>query len=380
MAEALYRTYRPQTFADVVNQQHVRITLQHALEQDRVAHAYLFAGPRGVGKTTLARILARAVNCTQRKKDGEPCNTCASCQALLGNKSLDVVEIDAASQTGVDNVRENIIQSARAIPAMAAMKVFIIDEVHMLSTSAFNALLKLLEEPPAHAMFILATTEAHRIPETIISRTQRFDFKKIGLADITSRLQYLAQQEKRQLDHTVAERIARRAGGSIRDAESMLGQLFSFEERHITDDIADLVLPRSDDALVMELVTALVRRQTLAAVNTFHRYCDDGGDIDQLVTQVITLGRALVLAAVDQSLLDEAAPFIDRREAPTFITLAQATTLEHLTAIIEEFMNAARLLNRAQLTELHVELAIIKVTHMAGTDAGPTTPVSSRAV
>ncbi len=361
MTEALYRTYRPQTFAEVVNQQHVRITLQNALQQQRVAHAYLFAGPRGIGKTTIARILARAVNCTDRQPDGEPCNRCPHCQALRQGKSLDIVEIDAASQTGVDNVRENIIQSARAIPAMAKMKVFIIDEVHMLSTAAFNALLKLLEEPPAHAMFILATTEVHRIPETIISRTQRFDFKKIGVEDIVARLHHVAAAEKRQLDAVVAERIARRSGGSIRDAETMLGQLFSFEEKHITNDIADLVLPRSDRRIVMGILTALVNGQATEALNQFHAFCDEGGDISHLVEQLIAGARALVLAAVDPRLLDQVTADFEQPDLAAILDLAKGTTTERLTMMVEEFLTAGRQLNRAIMAELPVELALIKI-------------------
>ncbi len=362
MADALYRTYRPQTFADVVNQQHVRITLQHALEQDRVAHAYLFAGPRGVGKTTLARILARAVNCTKPGKNGEPCNKCPNCTSILSNSSLDIIEIDAASQTGVDNVRENIIQNARSIPAMAKRKVFIIDEVHMLSTSAFNALLKLLEEPPAHAMFILATTEVHRIPDTIISRTQRFDFKKVGVDDLVTRLQQLATNEKRQIDDEVAHRIARRAGGSVRDAETMLGQLFSFEEKRITTDIADLVLPRSDQQLIIDLLTAIIEGRTVDALTQFHKFCDEGGDIPNLVHDSILTARGILLSAVDPRLIEQVALEYDRQDVEKLLSLAGTTTVGKLEQIIEALLTAERRLRTAVMIELPVELAIITST------------------
>lgn len=373
MAEALYRTYRPKTFADVVDQQHIRITLQHALDQDRVAHAYLFAGPRGVGKTTLARIFARAVNCTDRKKGGEPCNSCASCRAILTNSSLDIIEIDAASQTGVDNVRENIIQSAHSIPSMAKQKVFIIDEVHMLSTSAFNALLKLLEEPPAHAMFILATTEVHRIPETIVSRTQRFDFKKIGIDDIVQRLMTVATAEKRQVDDEVARRIARRAGGSIRDAESMLGQLFSFEEKRITGEIADLVLPRSDQQLILDLLESIMAGRTVEALDRFHVFCEEGGDIDHFVHDLILMSRAMLLSAVSPNLVQQVADEFDRADIKRLHTISGQATPSQVVAVIEAFLTAQRRLSKAVMIELPVELAIITLTTNR-----PTTVVSDQ--
>src|SRR3989339_1510562 len=181
MSVALYRKYRPKNFSDVTNQNHIKITLQHEIESNHLGHAYLFCGPRGTGKTTLARLLAKAVNCLDLKNNYEPCNECDSCKEILEHRSLDIIEIDAASHTGVDNVRENIINNARFTPAKSKYKVFIIDEVHMLSISAFNALLKILEEPPKEVIFILCTTEVHKIPATIISRCQRFDFKRISV-------------------------------------------------------------------------------------------------------------------------------------------------------------------------------------------------------
>ncbi len=366
MAEALYRTYRPQVFSDVVDQQHIRITLQNALQQDRVAHAYLFVGPRGVGKTTLARILARAVNCTKRTKDNEPCNTCPNCIAMLTNSSLDIIEIDAASQTGVDNVRENIIHSAQTIPTLARRKVFIIDEVHMLSMSAFNALLKLLEEPPAHAMFILATTEVHRVPETIISRTQRFDFKKVGVEDIATRLQKIATAEQRVLDDDVARRIARQSGGSIRDAETMLGQLFSFDEKRITNTLADIVLPHSDQQFILALLTELVHHRTVEAITMFHHFCDEGGDIPTLVHDVLRTVRGLLLCAVDQRLIQQVAADFDQSDVVRLTEMATMTTVDDLERLVEAFLKAERRLSTATMTEFPVELAIISYSTLDG--------------
>lgn len=361
MADTLYRKYRPQRFADLVNQQHVRLTLQQALQHDRVAHAYLFAGPRGVGKTTVARLLARALNCQRRGDDGEPCNTCATCTAMLANGALDVMEIDAASQTGVDNVRDNIIQSARTAPSMGTYKVFIIDEVHMLSLAAFNALLKLLEEPPARTIFILATTDVHRVPETVISRTQRFDFKKIPLGDMAQRLSSVARQEKRQVAPSVAERIARQAGGSLRDAESMLGQLLTFSQGVIDDELADMVLPRSDTQTIVSLIDALGRRQAVEALDVFHRFCDDGGDIGTFVHDLVIHVRYVMMLALDPSLLSEVSTEADQATTQTIVDLAGRIGPERATTMVETLLEAERQLSWASLEELPLEIAIVQL-------------------
>ncbi|MBI2984417.1 MAG: DNA polymerase III subunit gamma/tau [Candidatus Kerfeldbacteria bacterium] len=360
MPPTLYRKYRPQTFAELVNQQHIRITLQQALVQGRVAHAYLFAGPRGIGKTTVARLLARAVNCQRRQPDGEPCNRCPTCQAMLSGSALDIIEIDAASQTGVDNVRENILHNARVGPTLGQFKVFIIDEVHMLSLAAFNALLKMLEEPPAHALFILATTEVHRVPATIISRSQRFDFKRLGVQDMAERLNRLAQQEKRQLADGVAERIARFAHGSMRDAESMLGQLFSFQEAVINREVADLVLPRSNEEVVAEIMAAVVHGQAAAAMVAFHRYCDEGGDIPVLAHELVLAGRTLMLASVDPTLLDQVLDDQQPAHVQELRSLVRLGSTERFIDLVEALTTAERQLQRSTFLELPVEVALIR--------------------
>ena len=231
---ALYRKYRPQSFAEVVGQKHIVQTLQNAIANKTPAHAYLFTGTRGVGKTTLARLFAKALNC-QKGKNGEACLKCDICLAVAANTFLDLVEIDAASNTGVENVRE-LIEHVKFQPSLGAYKVFIIDEVHMLSKQAFNALLKTLEEPPAHVIFILATTEAAKVPITIVSRTQRFDFNALTLSEISAQLQYILKTEKQSLPEDVIALIAQQADGSLRDAISLLDKVLALGASLSSDD------------------------------------------------------------------------------------------------------------------------------------------------
>ena len=230
--QALYRAFRPQKFSDVVGQHHVTKTLQNAITRNKESHAYLFSGPRGTGKTSIAKIFAKALNC-QYETDGEPCNECELCVSITDGSANDVIEIDAASNNGVDEIR-NIRDKVKYAPAEAEFKVYIIDEVHMLTTGAFNALLKTLEEPPAHAIFILATTEPHKIPATIISRTQRFDFKSLDIEEITERLEFVAQQENTAYDKEALSYIARIAEGGMRDALSIMDQVIAFSSDEIT--------------------------------------------------------------------------------------------------------------------------------------------------
>ncbi|MEK7625199.1 MAG: DNA polymerase III subunit gamma/tau, partial [Patescibacteria group bacterium] len=255
----LYRKYRPQSFADVTGQDTIVQTLQNEIAANKLSHAYLFSGPRGVGKTTLARLFAKAVSC-EKRKDGqfEPCNDCQACNQINRGRHIDIIEIDAASQTGVDSVRENIIENAGIMPTVLKYKIFIIDEVHMLSTSAFNALLKTLEEPPAHVIFILATTELHKLPATVISRCERYTFKKITFDKMLARLKNLCKAEKVKVDKEVLERIVYKSDGGLRDAESLLGQILSLNLKEIRVEDAQIVLPLSSSETIIRYLKSIV--------------------------------------------------------------------------------------------------------------------------
>ena len=299
----LYRDYRPQNFSEVFGQNHIKITLQNEISAEQMAQAYLFCGPRAVGKTTLARVLAKALNCTNRKnKESEPCNKCPNCLSITQGSNLDVIEIDAASNTGVDNVRENIIAFSRVAPNNTKFKVFIIDEVHMLSISAFNALLKIIEEPPTYVVFILCTTEIQKVPTTIISRCQRFDFKRISISDVVKKLNLIASAEKITVDQEVLESVARRSGGHLRDAESLLGQIFSLGDKTISLEQAELVMPHYNSSEAIDLIESLSRKDASKAIILINNLVDSGANLKNFNAEIINLLRKIMLNKLNPSL------------------------------------------------------------------------------
>jgi DNA polymerase-3 subunit gamma/tau len=299
--QSLYRKYRPQTFGDVVGQEHIERTLKNAVAEGSVAHAYLFCGPRGTGKTTTARILAKALDC-QLGPTGEPDGTCSDCVEIAEGRHPDVHELDAASRTGVDNVREEIIGRVAFAPTRGRYKVYIIDEVHMLSAAAFNALLKTLEEPPSHVIFVMATTHPHKVPETIQSRCQRFDFRRISVDDIAGRLRIIADGEGIEVPDAALTLMARHAGGGMRDAITTLEQLAAFTENRIALGDVEGLLGEVDSAALFEIAGLVARRDVAGCFRWVARFAEEGTDLAEFVRELTGHVRNLyVLAAVDDA-------------------------------------------------------------------------------
>lgn len=353
MSQTLYRKWRPKRWEEVIGQEHIVQTLRNAVANERFAHAFLFSGPRGTGKTTTARLLAKAVNCLSDDPAARPCEQCENCVAINNNRFIDLIEIDAASNTGVDDVRE-LRDKINFAPSQGRYKVYIIDEVHMLSTAAFNALLKTLEEPPPHAIFILATTEVQKIPATVLSRCQRHEFRRIPLVDIVAQLEKITLQEGWEYEKTALQVIARQATGSLRDAISLLDQLAS-SGKGITVEWVSQLLGIGSDQAVMELIDSLIAGNTTQGLEIIHQVLDRGTDSRVFARQIVDYLRNVLLTKMGNA-SEVDAPLDNRAKMAQH---AMAFSVDQILVVIRCFNQAINESRNTWIPALPLEMAFL---------------------
>ena len=357
----LARKWRPQTFRDLIGQEHVSQTLKNAIDSGRVAHAFLFAGGRGVGKTSAARIMAKALNCEQGPAP-EPCNRCSVCEEITAGTSVDVFEIDGASNTSVDDIRE-LRETVKYLPSRSRYKIFIIDEVHMLSTSAFNALLKTLEEPPAHVKFIFATTEPHKVPITILSRCQRFDFKRIPLPMIVARLRYILDQEKVAMSDAALTMIARKGDGSMRDSLSTLDQVLAFCDETVSDEEVGSLLGVVDRRLLTAAARAVFNRDCPGALDIVRQVDAFGHNMRFFCQELIDYFRNMVLLKATGN--QGSCPDLPDGELADMTELASAISLAELQRHTSLLLKAESDMAHSAYSRLLLEMALLKMATLA---------------
>ena len=365
----LYRKYRPQSFSEIVGQEHVVQTLSNAISQGLVSHAYLFAGPRGSGKTSIARILAKAMNCRNRKEGQfEPCNKCSSCLEIKEGRALDLIEIDAASHRGIDEIRE-LRDGIKFSPTKEKYKIFIIDESHQLTKEAANALLKILEEPPSHAIFVLATTEIHKMIPTIISRCQRFDFRKLTLPEIIKRLEFICKEEKAKIEKPALELIALNSGGAVRDAESLLDQALTFagtlDRQGIikADDIKE-ILGMTDNNLISQIVDFLAEKKADKSITFINELFEKGFDPQEFVKALIGYLRKILIFKINPEPANPIIVGLTKEEQERILVQAAKFKEEELSSILNLFLSAETKMKYSSIPQLPLELAIIDIIEL----------------
>jgi DNA polymerase-3 subunit gamma/tau len=368
MTQALYRKYRPKEWDEVLGQDHIVTTLKNAIAADRVGHAYLFAGSRGTGKTTLARLLAKAVNCTNPDPTKRPCNECDHCKAVNDNRFMDLIEIDAASNTSVDDVRD-LRDKINFSPSQGKYKIYIIDEVHMLSTAAFNALLKTLEEPPPHAIFVLATTEIHKIPATVLSRCQRHEFRRVPVGEIVTNLKMIVKAENLQADDDALIQIARQSAGGMRDAISLLDQLSSTGDK-ITLALAQTVLGTATSQTVLDTITSIMDHDPAHGLETIHKALDAGADPRSLARQIVEYLRGLMLIQMGNGDQVEATADVKKQMQAH----AKSFSTSDVLRMMKSFNNAATDLRGGWQPSLSLELALAEVLDAPAESPQPAAP------
>jgi DNA polymerase-3 subunit gamma/tau len=366
----LYRKYRPQLFAEVVGQEHVVQTLTNSIKGNNISHAYLFSGPRGSGKTTIARLFAKAINCLARTAEGEklekgfePCNKCSSCLEIMASRSMDLIEIDAASHTGVEDVRQ-LIEGIKFAPVKSKYKIFIIDECHQLSKSAANALLKTLEEPPAHAVFLLATTESHKMIPTILSRCQKFDFKRLQVPEIIKKLEFISKKENVKFDDSALSLIALNSRGSFRDAESLLDECLSFSnEKGLikTEDIKEL-LGIVEVGEISKFVDLLILKNTKDAILFLGAIIDNGVDLQEFTKTLVFYLRQQLLLKINPEFLNLQNSGLSNSDLDKMKKQTESLTQKDLQNMMEFFIDAENKIKYSAISQLPLELAIINIT------------------